>query len=419
MDSTAGQEPTAEPEGGARTAEGSGEPGPRPGPRSGPGGRPDRSGPPPGRAAERAADPGQDRMVAVADALAQLPRPGLDPEVKTVQRAQLIAAMEAALADGTLDTSGRVPEQRDGESDRHRPRGLRPRSRWSRRLAAGGLTVGVAAGAFSGVAAASTDALPGDTLYGLKRGMEDLRLDMASDDADRGSVLLDMASTRLQEARRLLERGRSGPLDQDSVREVRRALSGMEREAAEGHSLLSGAYQRDGSLQPIQVLNAFSESHGVAWRRLRPQLPAQLSDVGAKVSSVFDAIEQDVAPLKGMLAAQPTEHPGRKTRPGHGSATGTGTPGHGDPGSRSASASDTPGHDKTARHGKGGATPSASDTSGDGLIGGSGLLNPPPGQPASPSGGDGKSQPDITVPPLLPGLLPGLGLGGDTDHGTK
>lgn len=105
-----------------------------------------------------------------------------------------------------------MPEQRTGRgAHRASPlRKLRPRSRWSKGLAAGGLTVGVAAGAFSGVAAASSDALPGDSLYGLKRGMEDLKLGMANDDADRGEIYLDQASTRLQEARRLMERDRAG-----------------------------------------------------------------------------------------------------------------------------------------------------------------------------------------------------------------
>lgn len=57
-------------------------------------------------------------------------------------------------------------------------------------------------------------------------------------------------------------------------------------------------------------------------------------------------------------------------------------------------------------------------TSDDGLIGGStgDLLNPPAQATGpSPSGGQSTAPgPDITIPPLLPGILPGLGLdGGD------
>jgi hypothetical protein len=369
-------------------------------------------------------DPQQGRLLAMASALADLPKPTLDPEVKTVQRAQLVAAMEAALADGSLrvpaagdpGAGARLPEQR-GRSGVHRAgaglRRLRPRTRWSRRLAAGGLTVGVAAGAFSGVAAASTNALPGDTLYGLKRGMEDLRLGMAGDDADRGKLLLGMATTRLQEAHRLMERRRSGPLTADSIGEMRGALLGMHNEASEGHQLLSAAYRQDGSLAPIEALNDFSQQQRRSWAALRNQLPAQLSGLGAQVSSVFDAIEREVAPLKDLLPAQPGPGTGRQgVAPGGLSGT------HDPTAPGSASASGGPGD---GRHSSG---PSAATTSGQGLIGGSGLLDPPsadgsPSAGGSPSSGsgrsDGKGQPDVTLPPVLPGLLPGLGISTDDD----
>jgi hypothetical protein len=366
-------------------------------------------------AADRHADPQQGRLLAMAEALADVPRPELDPEVKTVQRAQLIAAMEAALADGSLNTSGRVPEQRaaggTGSGSPVNLRRLRPRSRWSRRLAAGGLTVGVAAGAFSGIAAASTNALPGDTLYGLKRGMEDLRLDLTGDDAARGKVLLDMASTRMQEARRLLERGRSGPLDAESVREVGNALSGMHNEASQGHDLLSGAYQRDGSLAPIETLNAFSQAHRVLWDQLRDRLPPQLHQVGTQVSSVFDAIDQEVAPLQHLLS--PTSGGTAKGRPpGRPAASAHHDALHQE--STPTSGNSAQGDDTTG--GKPNTPPSTTDSPGNqGLLGGPGLLPPPQGQP-SPTGGTGsdKPQPESSSQPLLPGLpgLPGLGLNG-------
>ncbi|WUH95801.1 DUF5667 domain-containing protein [Streptomyces sp. NBC_00433] len=360
-------------------------------------------------AAARHADPEQGTLLALANALAEQPRPALDPERKTVQRAQLIAAMEQALADGSFPVTARVPEQRgDGQGGSHRLRRLTPTTRLSRRLAVGGLTVGVAAGALGGVAAASTNALPGDTLYGLKRGMEDLKLDMASGDASRGKVYLDMASTRLQEARRLMDRGRGGQLDDESVSEVRKALSGMHQEAAEGHRLLSQAYQEDGSLQPIETLNSFAAAHRQGWSDLRGKLPSQLTDVSDQVSSVFDAIDQEVAPLQGLLP--------KPKQDGHARGSGPkgSDPSGGTPSAPSASSSATPG--------SGGAntqspSPSPSgSTSSDGLIGGANPLGPLPTFPTpnSPSP-SAPSDHSITLPPLLPGLLPGLGLGTTTD----
>ncbi|MDN0193435.1 DUF5667 domain-containing protein [Streptomyces sp. S.PNR 29] len=363
---------------------------------------------------------GQGRLVALAAGLDALPKPELDPEVKVVQRAQLVAAFEAMLQEGAggeaADPS--VPAQRRTRgAHRASPLGkLRPRSRLAKGLTAGGLSVGVAAGALGGVAAASSDALPGDSLYGLKRSIEDVKLGLADGDGERGRVYLDQASTRLSEARRLMERGRGGPLDHESLGEIRRALSGMQHDASEGHRLLAAAYERDpGSLAPIQALSAFSRSHREAWGALRKKLPVQLGDVSEQVSSVFAAIDQEVAPLQSLLPKPPAKGGGDGKRKGGSGSASTGTSGSDRPAAPSTGSSSD-----TGRTG----SPSKSADSGhqsDGLLGGStgGLLDPPKDSAsASPSAGDKTptTQPDVTVPPLLPGLLPGLGIDGeDTD----
>ncbi|WP_406474869.1 DUF5667 domain-containing protein [Streptomyces sp. NBC_01615] len=357
----------------------------------------------------------QGLLLALATGLGELPKPELDPEVKIVQRAQLVAAMEAMLLEGTAaggEGSDRsVPEQRSHRAKgAHRASGLgklRPRSRLSKGLAAGGLTVGVAAGAFGGVAAASSDALPGDSLYGLKRGMEDIKLDLAHSDSDRGELYLDQASTRLSEARRLMERGRSGHLDHESVGEIRRALSGVQHDASEGHRLLHEAYERDGSLGPIQALSAFSQSHREAWGALRDRLPVQLGDVSDQVSSVFDAIDDEVGPLQSLLPQPPSQQGTGRHRGA--SAESTGSSGTDSPVPSATSGS------SNGSHSSGNPKPSSSGSSSDGLLGGNtgGLLDPPDDSAStSPSSSktSATSEPDVTLPPLLPGLLPGLGI---------
>ncbi|MFE2288479.1 DUF5667 domain-containing protein [Streptomyces sp. NPDC059443] len=368
----------------------------------------------PDPAAEQSEAPAEpadhDRLLALASVLGErMPRPVLDPEVKVVQRAQLIAAMETMVmeerAGGSAASDPQVPEQRTGRGA-HRAtslRKLRPRSRWSKGIAAGGLTVGVAAGAFSGVAAASTDALPGDHLYPVKRGMEDIRLGMAADDSDRGELYLDQASNRLSEARRLMERGRLGPLDHESLGEIRRALAGMKHDASEGHRLLQAAYERDGSLGPIQTLSSFSRSHRDAWDKLRGNLPMQLTDVSGEVESVFQAIDEDVAPLQSLLPKPPeqTRGSGPSAKPSAPAGKQQAAPSQGAP-----SAAPAPSSGAASGSAK---TPAP----GGGLLGGTGnLLNPPAGQQPTPSasGTPEHPQPDITLPPLLPGLLPGLGI---------
>nr|WP_145492306.1 MULTISPECIES: DUF5667 domain-containing protein [Streptomyces] len=366
------------------------------------------------------------RLLALADGLGALPRPQLDPDVKVVQRAQLVAAMEAMLQEGT-GAEPTVPEQRGSEATssqgwwretggrkakgahRASPLGkLRPRTRLTKGLAAGGLSVGVAAGAFGGVAAASSHALPGDSLYGLKRGIENFKLDYLSNGEDqRGQVYLDQASTRLGEARRLMERGRGGHLDHESIGEIRRTLSGMQHDVSEGHRLLHAAYEADpDQLGPIQALSAFSRSHREAWSALSDKLPVQLGDVKQQVSSVFDAIDQEVAPLQSLLPPQPSQGGGahRGSGPASPGTPRSTTPRHSTP---------STGHTTTEHP-----TGSASEGTDDGLLGGStgGLLDPPKSSGDSstpPTTKPPATAPDVTLPPLLPGLLPGLGIDND------
>lgn len=183
---------------------------------------------------------------------------------------------------------------------------------------------------------------------------------------------------------RLMERGRAGDLDHESLGEIRRALSGMQHDAAEGHRLLHEAYERDGSLGPIQALSAFSESHRSSWSDLHSRLPVQLGDVGEQVNSVFDAMDQEVGPLRSLLPRTP-DTSDTPDRPSQGSS-GASTP------DRPSAPSSSPGggsSDDSKPH------PSNSDGSAedDGLLGGNtgGLLDPPKTD-TTPTPSDGKSE---------------------------
>ncbi|MFD7510467.1 DUF5667 domain-containing protein [Streptomyces sp. NPDC059853] len=367
--------------------------------------------------------PEQAALLSVADRLTALPRPELSAETKTVQRAQLMAAMETAFA--ARRGEDRVPDQpaaaRNGRGAHRAPPlsalgRLRPRSRLTKGLAAGGLSVGVAAGALGGAAVASTNALPGDTLYGLKRGMEDLRLDFAAGDTARAQLYLDHASTRLHEARRLLDRGRAGDLDHEQLHEIRTTLSSMADNASHGHRLLSRAYEADGSLDPLQTLSSFAEGHRETWDLLRGKLPAQLWDIGEEVTSVFDAMDDEIIPLRSLLPREP-EH------------SAAAEPGTGDEEQDAPSAAETPRTPDSGTTEPPGATedaeapqrgqesPPTATEEHQGLLGGTGLLSPAEPTPETDEDGEPATgplgplpQPDVTIPPLVQDLLPGLGL---------
>ena len=212
-----------------------------------------------------------------------------------------------------------------------------------------------------------------------------------------------------------MERGRSGALDHESLNEVRRALTGVRHDAGEGHRLLHEAYERDGSLGPIQTLNSFASSHREAWNGLRDRLPAQLTDVGDDVNDVFDAIDQEVEPLQSLLPRTPEQGRGDSQRPGASSqgSGSTSSPGGGTTPSAPGASESRPGEAGNP-HPSGSGSPSD-----DGLLGGDtgGLLNPPTdGDSPSAPGNTAPPEPDITIPPLLPGILPGLGLDAEDDR---
>ncbi len=179
----------------------------------------------------------------------------------------------------------------------------------------------------------------------------------------------------------------------------------MQHDASEGHRLLHEAYERDGSLAPIQTLSTFSQSHREAWGALRDRLPVQLGDVSQQVTSVFDAIDQEVAPLQSLLPQAPSQGGSGRTRssaPGATDSAGTDAP----------APSATGGSASGSRSGET-PEPSASQSGGDGLLGGNtgGLLDPPkdtgsssPSSSKSPSSGT-----NVTLPPLLPAFCPAWG----------
>lgn len=388
-------------------------------------------------AATGAAPVAMAELVGLTDALGALPGPVLDREVRTVQRAQLMAAFEQAFAGGTGTP---VPRQR-----RHRAIRTASRGRWSRRFAIGGLVAGLAVGSLAGAAAASSNALPGDTLYGVKRGLEGLRLDFADSDSERGELLLDSAATRLGEAKTLVGRtDPAGALSPATVERVRRALDDMHADALRGRELLRSVYRSNGSLDPMRALAGFAHDEDGRWSELQGRLPVQLTRQADLVNRLFDDISEDVAPLRLVL---PTAQNGGAagSGAGDGSSHSTGGSPAGSPAAGSGTTAGTdqapgsagnrpgatehapanPGSGASGTGGKAGVLPDTLPSSApdavNGLVGGltSGLTGTKPSpsadaapaqapQQATPSAPNAAQPQGVEVPPLLPDLLPGL-----------
>jgi hypothetical protein len=126
----------------------------------------------------------------------------------------------------------------------------------------------------------SQDALPGQTLYPLKRAAEAASLAMTFDDAERAQRNLDLAALRIGELERLVALGGSG-IDPQVVRV---AMSEFDIATSEGsRALLSGG---DGD-----ALHAWAATQSARLSALRPSLP----------DPALPATDTSLALLDGLL----------------------------------------------------------------------------------------------------------------------
>jgi hypothetical protein len=163
-------------------------------------------------------------------------------EFVTDLRARLMAAADTALAPAP---------------DLERAPVGTPGRRASHRFGTAAAAALVVVGGSAGLAAASQGALPGETLYPVKRGIEAAATAFNTSDAGRGTDLLANASTRLQEAESLAADG--APAER-----VDAALSDFVEQADKGSGLLFTSYQSSGDTRDIRQVQEFAgRSSGV------------------------------------------------------------------------------------------------------------------------------------------------------------
>lgn len=157
----------------------------------------------------------------------------------------------------------------------------------------------------SGVAIAAERALPGDTLYGVKRAAEGVQLQLTGDDTEAGLLHLQFAATRLQEVRRLVQEA-----GEDAANgRVRGALRAMDAETTAGAGLLTRAYlarpalaasaSESASPSPLSRLVAFTRDQERTLTTVLQALPAP-----AAASSL--AVLRQVQTRTTALLASPT-----------------------------------------------------------------------------------------------------------------
>ena len=127
-------------------------------------------------------------------------------------------------------------------------------------------------GATATMAVAAQTSLPGESLYGVKRGIESAQVRLAGDDAARGRTLLAQAETRLDE----LEQIAAGDGGTDKL--APDTLDAFTDQSGDGVRSLLRAYEGGGSQQDVQDARDFTVRSMERLDALQPQLPASARD---------------------------------------------------------------------------------------------------------------------------------------------
>ncbi|WP_132189660.1 MULTISPECIES: DUF5667 domain-containing protein [Kribbella] len=119
-----------------------------------------------------------------------------------------------------------------------------------------------------GSAAAAQQAMPGDTLYGMKRSIENVSTNVSVGDDSRGRRELQHAMTRLSEIDAMVENG-------GDVTTINSTFDDFSAQARKGVSRLVASYQQDGDATSITVVTTFITSARQAIGELAPKLPPE------------------------------------------------------------------------------------------------------------------------------------------------
>jgi uncharacterized membrane protein YgcG len=291
----------------------------------------------------------------------------------------------------------------------------------------------------------SNGSLPGQSLYGVKRASENVRLSLAANDVDKGRAYLDLASKRADEAIQLVGKPTAmafggGPVAAGRISDrtaslVTDTLNSADTDSRSGSQLLGKSAVARMSADPLAKLGPWVPAQRARLTDLLGRVPAGplhdrinssislVNRIGERAtrltarigcSCLSQAVSDDLGPIpcnncaplpgssgptSGNSAPGPSSHPsGRSGAPSSGTAPRSGSgAGSGSAGSGSAGSGGGAG-------GSGGGAGGSGSGGGVGGVGGIGL-------PGGSSGGSGGGLPVPGGTSAAGGLLPSASLG--------
>jgi hypothetical protein len=239
-------------------------------------------------------------LVRAAEALCEAAVAAPRPEFRAALRERLMTEAQTVLVPAP-GASRPTPVRAVPEAPTASPR---------RRRLAGIAVAAVSSLGVVGMVAGSASAIPGDVLYPVKRGVENVELALQRTDEGRGTQRLEIAAERLAEARALVADGSPG-----GARQVDALLDDFSSDAELGSADLFGAYGTGGSAAPIDAVNDFAAASAVDLSTLAADVPEEAQDaLQAAADVVTDVAGQaarlcascgtaDVGSLRGTISS--------------------------------------------------------------------------------------------------------------------
>jgi hypothetical protein len=211
------------------------------------------------------------------------PRPEFTAELRhrLLEQAAARAATTPTVVRSTPDSPDDPPPREDDDAS---VTDIRHRHGRRIRLVASTAAL-VLLGGGIGSAAAAQQAMPGDTLYGMKRSIENVSTNVSVGDDSRGRRDLEHAMNRLSEVRALVANG-------GDVATIDSTLDDFSAQARKGVSRLVASYQQDGDTSSITAITTFITSARQAIGELAPKLPPESLKAAVEALATIEQLAQ-------------------------------------------------------------------------------------------------------------------------------